>query len=68
MTVQQAPWTNSIYASLFDLTVGDSQLTTDPRKRYEMFKNSLMSIEQYAPDYIIPCGIAFNESTIHLAN
>lgn len=62
VTVQQTPWINSVYMSLFNLTVGDSELTTDPRKRYEMFRNSLMSIEQYAPDYIIPCGIAFNET------
>jgi hypothetical protein len=64
VTVQQTPWVNNIYVSLFDLTLGDSELTSDPRKKYEMFRNSLMSIEQYAPDYIVPCGIAFNETDI----
>lgn len=62
VAVSALPWTNSVYVSLFDLTTGDSELTADPRKRYEMFRNSLIAIEQYAPDYIVPCGISFNET------
>lgn len=61
VAVQVAPWINNVYVSLFELVTGDSQLTTDPRKKYELFRNALMSIEQYAPDYIIPCGIYFDE-------
>ena len=50
------------YVSKFDLTEGDSELTTDPRLKYEMFRNALAEIEQFTPDYIVPCGIYFNET------
>lgn len=50
------------FVSTFGLTVGDSELTTDPRIKYEMFRNALLEIEQYTPDYIVPAGISFDET------
>jgi hypothetical protein len=47
--------------SSFDLVQGDSQLTDNPRTKYELFRNALLEIEQFTPDYIVPGGIAFNE-------
>lgn len=57
-----SPYVNTGYVSLFNLIEGDSQLSNDPRTKYELFRNALLEIEQYTPDYIVPGGISFNET------
>lgn len=41
---------------------GDSGLNLTPREKYEAFRNALIDIEMYTPDYIVPAGVAYNES------
>jgi hypothetical protein len=53
------------FISRFVLIKGDSELTADPRKKYELLRNGLLEIEQYTPDYIIPANISFNESDLY---
>jgi hypothetical protein len=65
IVLPSAPYVNTGYVSLFNLIEGDSELTTDPREKYELFRNALLEIEQYTPDYIVPAGIYFNETDVY---
>jgi hypothetical protein len=47
------------------LVKGDSQLNITPQKKYELFRNALLEIEQFTPDYIIPGGVLFDETSPH---
>lgn len=40
--------------------LGDSQLDLSNRKKYELFRNALLDVETFTPDYIIPGGVAYN--------
>jgi hypothetical protein len=62
IAISDTPWINSLSVSLFNLMPGDSELTNDPRKRYEVLRNGLLELEQFTPDYIVPCGFGFNET------
>lgn len=65
VTLAGAPYVNTLFISEFSLLEGDSELTNDPRAKYELFRNALAEIEQYTPDYIVPGNIYFNETDVY---
>lgn len=48
------------------LVAGDSQLNLSKRETYELMRNALQEIEQYTPDYIIPAGVAYNDTETYV--
>lgn len=44
------------------LIKGDSQLDLTKRQVYEKMRNALLEIENFTPDYIVPGGVAFDDS------
>lgn len=44
------------------LVKGDSQLDLTQKELYEKFRNDLLEVEAYTPDYIVPGGINFGKT------
>lgn len=49
------------------LTSGDSQLNLTNRELYEMYRNSLLEVETWTPDYFVPGGAYFDTRNSFLA-
>jgi len=48
------------------LVAGDSELGLTSRELYEKFRGALLDVETHTPDYIVPAGVAYNESGTYL--
>lgn len=47
------------------LITGDSQLSLTERVKYEKFRNALLDVEIYTPDYIVPGGVDYNAAVAY---
>lgn len=41
---------------------GDSNLNLSKRELYGLMRNALLDVEQFTPDYIVPAGVAYNDT------
>jgi hypothetical protein len=58
----------SVTASDSECAVGSTPSSADYRAYYKYFRNALADLEQYTPDYIIPAGVAYNETYSYTGN
>lgn len=48
------------------LTPGDSELNLTDRELYEKFRNALLDVETFTPDYLVPGGVTFDAKGSYL--